>query len=166
MINKIKKLDKNRIKSFNLETMTLLDDSIIITYKDDYFEDLKTSYQFHKKLQEYFNKKIVFEFNGIWLELDRKSRKEDIIKSYDEQYNELFKIQINNCAEEIINKIKEGNQEEKLLIELSLLLDLCNSKNKIISLNNRRKIIELFYNNQYPSLIQGIEIPKVKIKNK
>lgn len=156
--------NKNTIQILNPKTLVLSDDYITIIYEDNLFEDLGAAYYFNKDIQKYFNKKIVFNFNDINLELDEQTTLEELIESYEQQNDYLYEIQANKMAEKTINKIKEGNKEKRLLIEIFLLLELCNSKKQIISLSKRRKIRELFYNNQYPSLTQGIEIPKVKIK--
>lgn len=156
--------NKNTIQILNPKTLVLSDDCITIIYEDNLFENLGAAYYFNKDIQKYFNKKVVFNFNDINLELDEQTTLEELIESYERQNDYLYEIQANKMAEKTINKIKENNKEKKLLIEIFLLLELCNSKKQIISLSNRRKIRELFYNNEYPSLTQGIEIPKVKIK--
>ena len=169
---------KNRIISFNPETMTLLEDSIIITYDNTPFEDLNTAYRFHKDIQNYFNKKIIFDFNDIYLEVSEKTDRKTIIESYDYCDNIRFQTEINdNIERDIFELSKRVNSETKEnIIEISKILNNLFIATKmfdctipIISFSNKRKIEKLTYklftkNTKYPSLTSSIDVPKVKIK--
>lgn len=169
---------KNRITSFNPETMTLLEDSIIITYGNNPFEDLNTAYRFHKDIQNYFNKKIIFDFNGIYLEVSEKTDRKAIIESYDYCDNIHFKTKINdNIKDDIFELGKRVNSQAKediiqirqILNNLFIATKMFDCTIPIISFSNKREIEKLTYklfakNNKYPSLTSSIDIPKVKIK--
>lgn len=167
---------KNRIISFNPEAMTLLEDSIIITYGNTPFEDLNTAYRFHKDIQNYFNKKIIFDFNDIYLEVNEKTDRKTIIESYDYCDNIRFQTEINdNIERDIFELSKRVNSETKEdIIEISKILNNLFIATKMfdyptLSFSNKRKIEKLTYklftkNTKYPSLTSSIDVPKVKIK--
>ena len=159
---------KNRIISFQPETLTLLDDTVIITYEDNPFEELRAAYKFHKDIQEYLHKKVMFDFNDIYLEIDEKTTINDIIDFYDYQAEVLSKIMINERIEELVSKFKDTHFqiENDAMNEILLTLKLFNS---FITITNKRKIQEVMAflvteENKYLPLTSNIEIQKVKIK--
>lgn len=135
---------------------------------------LEDSFKKSKKLYDFFQKKIIFRFNGYYFEVDKDTTIEEIKASYEFQGQQHHQNHVNKVLENATARLKEENI--KLTIEevsKELLLDnqegiykpyirLCDQKqftNKLYRIyrqNHNSEKIEL--------LLPTLEVPKVMLK--
>lgn len=159
-----------------LEFIQLIDNSVFMIYREDcLFDNVQSAFEFNKKLLQHFKaKKIIFNFHGTHIEINKHTNINDVVNSYDFQNQIQNKIYINEFFKKRIDNMNEHNVKQifyecgKELIELNLIIK---SQNVYPNSYLEKELVNKFYHlykinhadNKY-SLYPPLPIEKVKIK--
>lgn len=167
--------DQNLIRLSDVEmVIDELNNNIYIDYKILSLK-LEEAFEISKRLLSFFQKTIIFRFNGYYFEVNKETTIDQIKTSYETQEQICHINRANEIFQNAISKLEEKNVKatiEKLTDELSLdkpesifrpYIRKCDQKQFA---NKLYRIYRQNHNNERIELLPpSIEIPKIILKN-
>lgn len=166
-------IEQNLIQLNNIEI--IIDNSTNAVYID-FKLGLEESFEKSKKLQNFFNKNIVFKFAGDYYEVNQETTIEQIKNIYEYRKQIHNQNHVNKIYKNAINRLNQSNAKQTLKELYKELFNNKDNKNykSYIRVCDQKQFSSKLYrmykqqaeDKQNELLFSRLEMPKVKINKK